>query len=123
MATVLMMVILCVASTTVATEARPTQQVRLRGLQVSPPDNTSLSASEYEALLALLGGNDTTPLTSLYRTSMHGTTYGDLLDRVGDTKPLVLVIRSGPYVFGVYVSADIQEPDDPTLAKATRNAN
>ena len=41
-------------------------QVHLRGLQVSPPGNTSLSASEYEGLLGLLG-NDTTQLTSLYR--------------------------------------------------------
>ena len=45
---------------------------------------------------------------------MHGTTYGDLLDNVGDAKPLVFVVRKDQYVFGVYISAGIQEPDDPT---------
>ncbi|CEM10059.1 unnamed protein product [Vitrella brassicaformis CCMP3155] len=114
MATVLMMMILCVVSTMVGTEARPAQQVRLRGLQVSPPGNTSLSASEYEALLASMGGDTTTQVTSLYRTSVDGTTYGDLLDNVGDAKPLVVVVRKDKYVFGVYVSAGIQLPDDPT---------
>ncbi|CEM27068.1 unnamed protein product [Vitrella brassicaformis CCMP3155] len=93
MATVVMVIILCVVSTTVGTEARPAQQVRFRHLQ-GLPDGTSLSASEYEALLGLLGGSrDTTRLTSLYRTSVHGTTYGDLLDNVDDAKPLVFVVR------------------------------
>ncbi|CEM36482.1 unnamed protein product [Vitrella brassicaformis CCMP3155] len=78
-----------------------------------PPSGTPLSASEYEALVYLLGG-DTTRLTSLYRMSVDGTTYGDLLDNVGDAKPLILVIKKDQYVFGVYVSAGIQEPDDPT---------
>ncbi|CEM21903.1 unnamed protein product [Vitrella brassicaformis CCMP3155] len=114
MATVLMMMILCVASTSVATEARPAQQVQLRGLQVSPPRNTSLSASEYEALVGLMGGDDTTQVTSLYRTSVHGTNYSDLLDNVGETKPLVFVVRKDKYVFGVYVSDGIQLPDDLT---------
>ncbi|CEL99668.1 unnamed protein product [Vitrella brassicaformis CCMP3155] len=119
------MMILCVASTCVGTEARPAQQVRLRGLQVSPPGNTSLTASEYDALVGLLGGllnsSDTTPLTSVYRTSAHGTNYGDLLDRVGDAKPLVLVIRKDKNVFGVYVSAGIQLPDDPTDVNSYRS--
>ncbi|CEL99683.1 unnamed protein product [Vitrella brassicaformis CCMP3155] len=106
--------ILCAVGTCVGTEARPAQEVRLRGLQVSPPGNTSLSASEYEALVGLLGGNDTTPLTSLYRTSVHGTTYGDLLDNVGGAKPLVFVVKKDKYVFGAYVSDGIQLPDDPT---------
>ncbi|CEM33989.1 unnamed protein product [Vitrella brassicaformis CCMP3155] len=91
------------------------QQVHLRGLQeVTPPNGTSLSASEYEGLLGLLGGNDTTELTSLYRTSVHGTTYGDLLDRVGDAKPIVLVIRKDKYVFGVFISKGLLLPDDRT---------
>ncbi|CEM19536.1 unnamed protein product [Vitrella brassicaformis CCMP3155] len=108
------MMILCVVGICVGTEATPAQQVPLRGLQVSPPANTSLSASEYEALVGLLGGNDTTPLTSLYRTSVHGTAYGDLLDNVGDAKPLVFVIKKDQYVFGAFISAGIKEPDDPT---------
>mmetsp|Transcript_15354 Transcript_15354/g.36494 ORF Transcript_15354/g.36494 Transcript_15354/m.36494 type:complete len:242 (+) Transcript_15354:187-912(+) len=121
MATVVMVIILCVVSTTVGTEARPAQQVQLRGLQVSPPRNTSLSASEYEALLASMGGDTTTQVTSLYRTSVHGTTYGDLLDNVGDAKPLVFVVRKDKYVFGVYVSAGIQLPDDPTDVNSYRS--
>jgi len=112
-----MMMILCVVSTMVGTEARPAQQVRLRGLQVSPPGNTSLTASEYDALVGLLGGllnsSDTTPLTSVYRTSAHGTNYGDLLDRVGDAKPIVFVVRNGPHDFGVYISKGLRLPDDP----------
>ncbi|CEM34006.1 unnamed protein product [Vitrella brassicaformis CCMP3155] len=88
-------------------------QVHLRGLQASRPNGTSLSASEYKSLLGLLG-NDTTELTSLYRMSVHGSSYGDLLDRVGDAKPLVFVVKKDKYVFGVYISAGIQPPDDPT---------
>ncbi|CEM27079.1 unnamed protein product [Vitrella brassicaformis CCMP3155] len=112
MATVLIMMILCVVSTMVGTKAIPAQQVQLRGLQVSPPGNTSMSASEYEGLVGLL--NDTTQLTSLYRTSVHGTNYSDLLDRVGDAKPLVFVIKKDKYVIGVYISEGIQEPANRT---------
>ena len=42
-------------------------QVHLRRVQVSPPGNTSLSASEYEALLDLMGNENGTKLNSLYR--------------------------------------------------------
>jgi len=38
----------------------------------------------------------------------------DLLDNVGDAKPLLFVVRKDKYAFGVYISADIQEPDNPT---------
>ncbi|CEM34029.1 unnamed protein product [Vitrella brassicaformis CCMP3155] len=104
------LLILC----SVAWTAVKAQQVHLRRVQeASPPDDTSLSASEYEGLLDLLGGNDTTQLTSLYRTSVHGTTYGDLLDRVGDAKPIVFVVRNGPHDFGVYISKGLRLPDDP----------
>ncbi|CEM34008.1 unnamed protein product [Vitrella brassicaformis CCMP3155] len=108
------LVLLCVASACGQTETRHAEQVRLRGLQVTPPNGTSLSASEYEGLLGLLGGNGATRLISLYRTSVHGTTYGDLLDNVGDTKPLVFVVRKDKYVFGAFISEGIQLPDDPT---------
>jgi len=90
------------------------QQVHLRRVQeASPPNGTSLSSSEYEGLLGLVG-NGTTQLTSLYRTSVHGTSYLDLLDKVGDAKPLVLVIRKDKYVFGGFINCGIQLPDDPT---------
>ncbi|CEL94332.1 unnamed protein product [Vitrella brassicaformis CCMP3155] len=106
--------LLAVASTCVATEARPAQQAHFRGLQVSPPGNTSLCVSEYKALLGLLGGNETTPLTSLYRTSVDGTTYDDLLDSVGVAEPLVFVIRKDKYVFGAFINCGLELPDNPT---------
>ncbi|CEL94333.1 unnamed protein product [Vitrella brassicaformis CCMP3155] len=90
------------------------QQVRLRRVQVSPPGGTSLSAAEYEGLLDLMGNDNGTKLNSLYRTSVHGTTYGDLLDSVGDAEPLVFVIRKGKYVFGVFINCGLELPDDPT---------
>jgi len=106
--------LMTMAAWTCVAEARPpAQQVYERGLQ-GLSGGTSLSASEYEALLGLLGGNDTTRLTSLYRTSVHGTTYDDLLDRVGDAKPLVLVVRNGQYLFGAFINCGILLPDSPT---------
>ncbi|CEM34015.1 unnamed protein product [Vitrella brassicaformis CCMP3155] len=108
------LMLMTMAAWTCVAEARPpAQQVYERGLQ-GLSGGTSLSASEYEALLGLLGGNDTTRLTSLYRTSVHGTTYDDLLDRVGDAKPLVFVIRKDKYVFGAFISDSLRLPDDPT---------
>ncbi|CEM34104.1 unnamed protein product [Vitrella brassicaformis CCMP3155] len=77
------------------------------------PNGTSLSASEYDALLGLLV-NDTTELISLYRTSVHGTEYGNLLDRVGNALPLVLVIKKDEYVFGYYIGGGLLQPDDHT---------
>ncbi|CEM34099.1 unnamed protein product [Vitrella brassicaformis CCMP3155] len=93
---VTVLLILCVAT---SVEARPAQQIHLRRVQeASPPKGTSLSASESDALLGLLV-NDTTDLTTLYRTSVHGTTYGDMLDNVGDAMPLVFVIRKDKYLY------------------------
>ncbi|CEL92663.1 unnamed protein product [Vitrella brassicaformis CCMP3155] len=112
------MLLICVASTCV--EDAEAQQVHLRRVQeASPPNGTSLSASEYEALLGLLGGNDTTQLTSLYRSSVHGTTYGDLLRGMGDAKPFVFVIKKDKYVFGAFINCSIQLPDDPTKRRST----
>jgi len=61
-----------------------------------------------------MGNDNGTELTSLYRTSVHGTTYDDLLDSVGDAEPLVFVIRKDKYVFGVHINCGLELPDDPT---------
>jgi len=61
-----------------------------------------------------MGNDNGTELTSLYRTSVHGTTYDDLLDSVGDAEPLVFVIRKGQYVFGAFINCGLELPDDPT---------
>ena len=45
---------------------------------------------------------------------MDGTTYDDLLDSVGDAKPLVFVIRKDKYVFGAFINCSLELPDDPT---------
>ncbi|CEL94340.1 unnamed protein product [Vitrella brassicaformis CCMP3155] len=90
------------------------QQVHLRRVQVSPPGNTSLSAAEYEALVDLMGNHNGTELNSLYRTSVDGTTYDDLLDSVGDAEPLVFVIRKDKYVFSVHINCGLELPDEPT---------
>ncbi|CEM20256.1 unnamed protein product [Vitrella brassicaformis CCMP3155] len=90
------------------------QQVNLRRVQVSPPGNTSLSAAEHEGLLDLMGNDNGTKLNSVYRTSVHGTTYDDLLDSVGDAEPLVFVIRKDQYVFGAFINCGLELPDDPT---------
>jgi len=94
---------LCVACCHAFVRPRSTAQVRR--LQVGLPANTSLSASEYEGLISLLG-NDTN-LTSLYRASVHGSTFDDLLDRVGDSEPLVFVVRKDQYVFGTSINCGI----------------
>jgi len=106
-------IVLLMITVVLTAAGRVVGQVHLRGLQ-GLPDGTSLSASEYEGLLGLLGANGTTRVTSLYRTSVHGTTYGDLLDRVGDAKPLVFVVRNGEYVFGAVISEGIRLPDSST---------
>ncbi|CEL94354.1 unnamed protein product [Vitrella brassicaformis CCMP3155] len=90
--------------------------LRVGGQPVSPPEGTSLSASQYKALLDLMGSNNGTELnvTSLYRSSVNGTTYDDLLDSVGDAEPLVFVIRKDKYVFGAFINCGLKLPDDPT---------
>ncbi|CEM02013.1 unnamed protein product [Vitrella brassicaformis CCMP3155] len=85
----------------------------LRRVEVSLPEGTSLSVAEYEGLLDLMG-NDRTELTSVYRSSVHGTIYDDLLDSVGDAEPLVFVIRKDKYVFGAFSNCGLELPDDPT---------
>ncbi|CEM33992.1 unnamed protein product [Vitrella brassicaformis CCMP3155] len=75
--------------------------------------DTSLSESQYSSLLGLLG-NPNMKLASIYRSSRDGSRYEDLLRCVGDKTGLVIIIRKGKYVFGVYISAGLQEPDDPT---------
>jgi len=80
---------------------------------VNLPEGTSLTQSQYYGLLKLMG-DYTMKLRSLYRTSLHGTAYGDLLDRVGDKTRLVFIIRKDEYVFGASISAGLRLPDDPT---------
>ncbi|CEM34028.1 unnamed protein product [Vitrella brassicaformis CCMP3155] len=108
------------------TQACSITPVHLRRVQSDPPNGTSLSAALCEGLLDLMG-NETTRLTSLYRTSVHGTNYSDLHDRVfatvfasrrnhlldgvGDAGPLVVVIKKDQYVFGAFISGGIQSPD------------
>ena len=47
------------------------------------------------------------------RASRDGTTYSDMLRCVGDKTRLVFVIRKDEYVFGAFISAGIELPDDP----------
>mmetsp|Transcript_15353 Transcript_15353/g.36489 ORF Transcript_15353/g.36489 Transcript_15353/m.36489 type:complete len:206 (+) Transcript_15353:77-694(+) len=75
--------------------------------------DTSLSESQYSSLLGLLG-NPNMKLASIYRSSRDGSRYEDLLRCVGDKTGLVFIIRTGRYVFGAYISAGLQLPDDPT---------
>uniref|UniRef100_A0A7S1KE80 TLDc domain-containing protein n=1 Tax=Vitrella brassicaformis TaxID=1169539 RepID=A0A7S1KE80_9ALVE len=106
-----LLTVLCVAEA---------QQVHLRGLQVTPPEGTSLSASEYEGLVGLLVqegelgvlGNATTKLTPLYWTAAHGTAWRKVLVRVGDAEPLVFIIRKDNYVFGAFISDRLLLSDD-----------
>ncbi|CEM34027.1 unnamed protein product [Vitrella brassicaformis CCMP3155] len=60
-----------------------------------------------------------TELKVLYRSSHHGVTYGDLLDRVGAEKPLAVIIHKDQYHFGVYIKGGLQLPDDPSKSRTT----
>ncbi|CEL94359.1 unnamed protein product [Vitrella brassicaformis CCMP3155] len=79
---------------------------------VCVPLGSSLTESEFKALRGLIGGQ--VKLKSLYRTSLHGSTYDNLLRCVGDKTGLVFVVRKGEYVFGAFISAGLELPDDPT---------
>ncbi|CEM34054.1 unnamed protein product [Vitrella brassicaformis CCMP3155] len=80
-------------------------------MPVTFPD-MSLTVLQYASLHGWLGAKK--PLGVVYRSSGDGTTYSDLLRCVGDKTGLVIIVRRGRYVFGVYISAGLQPPDDPT---------
>ncbi|CEM12819.1 unnamed protein product [Vitrella brassicaformis CCMP3155] len=80
---------------------------------VDLPEGTSLTRQEYYDLLGLLGDH-TMKLQSIYRSSRDGTTYSDVLRCVGGKTGLVFLIRKDQYVFGSFISAGIQPPDEPT---------
>ncbi|CEM35047.1 unnamed protein product [Vitrella brassicaformis CCMP3155] len=103
---------LCVAGSSGFVSLTKTTQVRR--LQEGPPAGSSLSESEYDGLRHLLEATNDTTLTTLYRASVDGTAYGDMLDRVENKTELVIVIRNAQYVFGVYIRDGIRLPDDPT---------
>ncbi|CEM02010.1 unnamed protein product [Vitrella brassicaformis CCMP3155] len=73
---------------------------------------SSVGLSYVAHIAKWLGGH--TSLTLIYRASHDGTTYDDLLRCVGDKTGLVFVVRKDRYVFGAFISAGIQLPDDPT---------
>jgi len=80
-------------------------------MPVTFPD-MSLTVLQYASLHGWLGAKK--PLGVVYRSSGDGTTYSDLLRCVGDKTGLVIIVRKDMYVFGVYISAGLQLPDDPT---------
>ncbi|CEM34082.1 unnamed protein product [Vitrella brassicaformis CCMP3155] len=87
----------------------------LMGIRVPPirlPAGTSLSPSQYVALINMFYGD--IKLESIYRSSRDGSTYGNLLDRVGDKLLLVFIIRKGRYVFGAFISGGLELPENPT---------
>ncbi|CEM33065.1 unnamed protein product [Vitrella brassicaformis CCMP3155] len=86
----------------------------VRHLQDTRPVGTSLSQAEYEGLRGLLQATDDTNFTTLYRASVNGTTYSDLLDSVENKTDLAIVIRSRQNVFGVYIKDGIQTPANAT---------
>jgi len=85
----------------------------IRMQTVSLPEGTSLTRQEYYGLLGLLGDHSM-KLQSIYRASRDGTTYDDLLRCVCDKTGLAFIIRKGEYVFGAFISAGLELPDDPT---------
>ncbi|CEL98338.1 unnamed protein product [Vitrella brassicaformis CCMP3155] len=74
-----------------------------------------LTSSERTALRSLFVPSmlDECKFTLLYRASVDGATYGDLLQCVGDASGLAFIIRKDKYVFGSWISAGIRLPDDP----------
>ncbi|CEM03385.1 unnamed protein product [Vitrella brassicaformis CCMP3155] len=97
--------------------------------QAPPAGGRGSSSSVSAAAAAVVGGQDeldrlftewlgcNTKLRLLYRASRDGTKYDDLLRCVGDEWDLVFVICKDEYVFGVFISDGLQEPDDPTARR------
>jgi len=73
----------------------------------------SWSHDDDPALFEWLGGG----LSVIYKSSRDGSTYGDLLRCVGDKSGLVFIIRKGTYLFGAFIIAGLQLPDDPTKSR------
>jgi len=71
--------------------------------------STSLSVSQYYGLLHLFGDSKI-KLVSLYRSSIHGNSYGDLLFRVGNKKGLVFIIHKEQTIFGCSIGGGLQLP-------------
>jgi len=74
---------------------------------------SSLRLWEYEGFCLLLGDRQK-KLESLYRASVHGSAYRDLLRLVGNKINLIVLIRKDRYVFGAYTSKGLQPPADAT---------
>ncbi|CEM34071.1 unnamed protein product [Vitrella brassicaformis CCMP3155] len=76
--------------------------------------DSPLTIGQYVAMCNWLGGKE---FNIIYKSSRDGTTYSDLLRCVASKNGLVIIIRRGTYVFGVYISAGLQLPDDPTKSR------
>ncbi|CEM13930.1 unnamed protein product [Vitrella brassicaformis CCMP3155] len=90
-----------------------TSLLAVRMQWVSLPEGTSLTRQEYYGLVGLMGDHGV-KLQSIYRASVHGTTYGDMLRCVGDKRGLVFVVPKGKFKYGAFISAGLELPDDPT---------
>ncbi|CEL98333.1 unnamed protein product [Vitrella brassicaformis CCMP3155] len=91
--------------------------IRLDGrslLSLKVVEGAAFAPLQSAALYRFLGATSENSLKLIYRASHDGPSYGDLLRCVGDTKNLVFLIRKDKYVFGAFISANIQVPDDPT---------
>jgi len=68
-----------------------------------------LTCEQHAALFEWLGAKR---LTAVYRSSRDGTTLDDLLGCVGTRTGLAIIIKKDTYLFGVYINAGLQLPDD-----------
>ncbi|CEM03594.1 unnamed protein product [Vitrella brassicaformis CCMP3155] len=75
------------------------------------PVGSSLSQSEYDDLRRLLVNE--TRVESVYRSSVHGSSYSNMLRRVNTKDGLVFLIRKDDYVFGAFVGTGLYLPAVP----------
>ncbi|CEM27169.1 unnamed protein product [Vitrella brassicaformis CCMP3155] len=79
----------------------------------SPIEGSIVNRGQGVFLTRWMGGNKKS-LRSLYRASHDGPSHAKLLRCVGDANGLVFVVKKGERLFGAFISAGIQLPDDPT---------
>ncbi|CEL99528.1 unnamed protein product [Vitrella brassicaformis CCMP3155] len=101
-----------ISSQRVDTAAVP-QLTSAHPVAAAPDECSSLSHADVDQLIEWFAQGRQFSL--IYRASRDGCQYGDMLDRVGGVRPIVLVIRKDTYVFGCFIPAGLREPNYPDV--------
>ncbi|CEM21850.1 unnamed protein product [Vitrella brassicaformis CCMP3155] len=82
-----------------------------------PSPSVIASAAQLVAVLRKTG-KDITGIQLLYKASVHGFAYTDMLSRVGDASGLLFLTRMNAFIHGCFINADLRPPPSVSSSAA-----